>query len=168
MLGRIDPQLSLLDTGSLLEGLVDEDSFYGKLAEHGRSLVGDEEFADCYAVGWGRPSIPPSTLMLACLLAVHDGTSDRQTAQQVRLNLGWKAALGVPIDHPGSIRPPSASSVPGSCCTKRTSSCSARSWPGRWRRECCPPQPAADRLLAEATGIGTRTETLVDPPDLTV
>ena len=101
MLGRVDPQLSLLDAGSLLEGLVDEDSFYGKLARHGRSLVGDEEFADCYAAGWGRPSIPPSTLMLVCLLAMHDGTSDRQTAQQVRLNLGWKTALGLPIDHPG-------------------------------------------------------------------
>lgn len=101
MLGRVDPQLSLLDAGSLLEGLVDEDSFYGRLAKHGRSLVGDEEFADCYAAGWGRPSIPPSTLMLVCLLAMHDGTSDRQTAQQVRLNLGWKTALGLPIDHPG-------------------------------------------------------------------
>lgn len=101
MLGTVDPQMSLLDTGSLLEGLVDEDSFYGKLARHGRSLICDEELADCYTPGRGRPSIPPSTLMLACLLAMHDGTSDRQTAQQVRLNLGWKTALGLPIDHPG-------------------------------------------------------------------
>jgi len=29
------------------------------------------------------------------------GTVDPQTAQQVRLNLGWKTALGLPIDHPG-------------------------------------------------------------------
>jgi transposase len=101
VLGTVDPQLSLLDTGSLLEGLVEEDSFYGRLARHGRSLICDEEFSDCYANGRGRPSIPPSTLMLACLLAMHDGTSDRQTAQQVRLNLGWKTALGLPIDHPG-------------------------------------------------------------------
>lgn len=101
MLGRADPQVSLLDTGSLLEGLIDPDSFYGRLAARGSAIVRDEDFADCYARGRGRPSIPPSTLMLACLLALHDGTSDRETAQQVRLNIGWKTALGLPIDHPG-------------------------------------------------------------------
>lgn len=101
MLGTADRQMTLLDTGGLLEGLVDDESFYGRLARHGRSLVSDEEFADCYATGRGRPSIPPSTLMLACLLAMHDGTSDRETARRVRMDIGWKTALGLPIDHRG-------------------------------------------------------------------
>lgn len=101
MLGTADRQVTLLDTGDLLDGLVDEDSFYGRLARHGRSLICDDEFAECYAQGRGRPSIPPSTLMLACLLAMHDGTSDRETARRVRMDLGWKTALGLPIDHRG-------------------------------------------------------------------
>lgn len=101
MLGMVDPQLSLLDTGTLLDGLVDDDSFYGRLAGHRDDLVTDADFVDCYAQGRGRPSIPPSLLLLTTLLALHDGCSDRQTAQQVRLNLGWKHALGLPVDHTG-------------------------------------------------------------------
>jgi hypothetical protein len=30
------------------------------LAEHGDRIVRDEDFADCYSDGFGRPSIPPS------------------------------------------------------------------------------------------------------------
>jgi Transposase domain (DUF772) len=45
--------------------------------------------------------IPPSVLMRAVLLALHDGTSDRESARRVRMDLGWKHALGLPLDHPG-------------------------------------------------------------------
>ena len=34
-------------------------SFYGLLAEHGDRIVRDEDFAECYSSGMGRPSIPP-------------------------------------------------------------------------------------------------------------
>jgi hypothetical protein len=44
LLGTVDPQMSLLDTDRLLEGLVDPDSSYGKLAVHGRSLICDGGF----------------------------------------------------------------------------------------------------------------------------
>jgi hypothetical protein len=38
--------------------------------------------------------------MRAMLLAVHDNTSDRESARRVRMDLGWKHALGLPLDHP--------------------------------------------------------------------
>jgi len=41
---------------------------YGLLAEHGERIVCDGDFADCYAEGRGRPSIPPSTLAKILLL----------------------------------------------------------------------------------------------------
>jgi transposase len=101
VLGRVDPQVSFLDTGFAVGQVVDGDSFYAKLARHGHRLVTDEDFADCYAAGRGRPSIPPSVLMRAVLLALHDGTSDRESARRVRMDLGWKHARGLPLDHPG-------------------------------------------------------------------
>lgn len=101
MLGRVDPQASFWDTGFAVGHLVDGDSFYAKLARHGSEVVADEDFAGCYVAGRGRPSIPPSILMRAVLLALHDGTSDRESARRVRMDLGWKHALGLPLDHPG-------------------------------------------------------------------
>jgi transposase len=101
MLGTVDPQMTLLDTASWYGHLVDEHSFYAKLARHGDEVVTDQDFAECYAAGKGRPSIPPSILMRACLLALHDDTSDRETARRCRADLDWKFALGLPIDHPG-------------------------------------------------------------------
>lgn len=101
MLGTVDHQMTLLDTASWYGHLVDENSFYAKLARHGEQIVTDADFADCYAAGKGRPSIPPSILMRACLLALHDDTSDRETARRCRADLDWKLALGLAIDHPG-------------------------------------------------------------------
>src|SRR6266851_6585526 len=96
--------------GSAQQGLFDaswcgnvvpRDSFYGLLAEHGERIVGDGDFADCYAEGSGRPSIPPSTLAKILLLAYRCGLSDRQAMEAVRFDLRWKVALGLPVDHPG-------------------------------------------------------------------
>ncbi len=101
MLGTVDPQMGLLDTASWYGHLVDERSFYAKLSRHGEEIVTDDDFEECYAKSRGRPSIPPSILMRACLLALHDDTSDRETARRCRADLDWKFALGLPIDHPG-------------------------------------------------------------------
>jgi transposase len=54
-----------------------------------------------YAQGRGRPSIPPSMMMRALLLATRDGTSDRESARRSRVDLDWKHALGLDVDHPG-------------------------------------------------------------------
>lgn len=60
MLGRVDRQGSLLETRFVRRHLVTKGSFYERLADHGHEIVADEDFADLYADGKGRPSIPPT------------------------------------------------------------------------------------------------------------
>lgn len=86
----------------LFEG--DESSFYARLARDGDDLVRDEDFAECYASGRGRPSIPPSLLMKAVLLQIRDDVSDREAARRAAKDLDWKRALrleaeDVPFHH---------------------------------------------------------------------
>jgi len=101
MLGRVDPQGSLLTPELLLGDVVSRGSFYDRLARVGPELIKDEDFAHLYARGTGRPSIPPSVLMRALLLATKDGTSDRESARRSRADLDWKHALGLELDHGG-------------------------------------------------------------------
>src|SRR5919201_6882813 len=81
--------------------VVPRDSFYGLVAEHGERIVGDSDFADCYAAGRGRPSIPPSTLAKVVLLAYRCGLSDRQAMEAVGFGLRWEGAPGLAHDHRG-------------------------------------------------------------------
>ena len=62
---------------------------------------GDEDFADCYWEGVGRPSIPPSQLARVLLLRYRTGCSDVQAMESVAWDLRWKIALGLPVDHGG-------------------------------------------------------------------
>jgi transposase len=100
MLGATDRQGSLLGVESLLAPLFegDDSSFYARMAAHGDVLVRDEDFADCYSTGMGRPSIPPSLLMKTVLLQVRDDVSDREAARRAAKDLDWKRALGVEAD----------------------------------------------------------------------
>lgn len=100
MLGTVDRQGSLLGVDSLLSSLFegDESSFYARMAVHGAELVRDEDFADCYSAGLGRPSIPPSLLMRAVLLQLRDDVSDREAARRAAKDLDWKRALGLEAD----------------------------------------------------------------------
>jgi transposase len=100
MLGTVDRQGSLLGVDSLLSSLFggDESSFYARMAARGGELIGDEDFADCYSVGMGRPSIPPSLLMRAVLLQLRDDVSDREAARRAAKDLDWKWALGLEAD----------------------------------------------------------------------
>jgi transposase len=101
VLGRVDRQGSLLTPGLLLADVVSKGSFYDRLAQVGPELIKDEDFAHLYARGQGRPSIPPSVLMRALLLATKDGTGDRESARRSRADLDWKHALGLELDHGG-------------------------------------------------------------------
>lgn len=100
MLGTVDRQGSLLGVDSLLSRLFegDDSSFYARMAAHADELISDEDFADCYSSGTGRPSIPPSLLMKAVLLQVRDDVSDREAARRAAKDLDWKRALGVEAD----------------------------------------------------------------------
>jgi transposase len=100
VLGIVDQQGSLLGVESLLAGLFegDDSSFYARLAVYGGEVIGDEDFADCYSFGVGRPSIPPSLLMRTVLLQVRDDVSDREAARRAAKDLDWKRALGLEAD----------------------------------------------------------------------
>lgn len=100
MLGRFDHQGSLLGVDSLLSRLFegDDSSFYARMAAHGGELIADEDFADCYSAGRGRPSIPPSLLMKSVLLQLRDDVSDREAARRAAKDLDWKRALGLDAD----------------------------------------------------------------------
>ena len=101
MLGRVNSQGSLLEAGQMCGHLVTKGSFYEKLARCGHELITDDDFAHMYASARGRPSIPPWMMMRSLLLATKDWTSDRESARRSRVDLDWKAALGLDLDHPG-------------------------------------------------------------------
>lgn len=81
--------------------LVTKGSFYERLADHGHEIVTDDDFAELYADGRGRPSVPPSMMVRALLCATHDRTSDRESSRRTRVDLDWKAALGVTDEFEG-------------------------------------------------------------------
>jgi Transposase DDE domain/Transposase domain (DUF772) len=102
VLGRVDPQGSLLETRVVRRHLVTKGSFYERLADHGHEIFSDDDFAGLYSEGMGRPSIPPSVMIRAMLCATHDRTpSDAETSRRTRVDADWKAAMGVDDDFEG-------------------------------------------------------------------
>jgi Transposase DDE domain/Transposase domain (DUF772) len=101
VLGRVAPQGSFLETRVMRRHLVTKGSFYERLADHGHEIVCDDDFVHLYADGRGRPSVPPSVMVRALLCATHDKTSDRETSRRTRVDLDWKAAMGVDDDFAG-------------------------------------------------------------------
>src|SRR5262249_22127552 len=82
--------------------LIPPDSFYARLAEQRDVLVADEPYAALYKDSRrGRPSIPPSLVVLAMLLQYHDDCSDVEAEQRVRFDLRWKHALGLDLEDMG-------------------------------------------------------------------
>ena len=97
--------------------LIPEDSFYARLAEQRDVLVDDEPYAVLYTDSRrGRPSIPPSLVVLTMLLQYHDDCSDVETEQRVRFDLRWKHALGLGLEDVG-LMPPSCVASAASCWT---------------------------------------------------
>ncbi|MGI8686934.1 MAG: IS1182 family transposase [Acidimicrobiales bacterium] len=76
-------------------------SFYERLADHGHEVVSDDDYAELYSQGTGRPSIPPSVMVRAMLCATHDRTSDAETSRRTRVDADWKAAMGVDDEFTG-------------------------------------------------------------------
>jgi Transposase domain (DUF772)/Transposase DDE domain len=97
---RADRQL--LDAAALAGHLVPAGSMFAFLAAHRAEVFPDADYADLFAApGRGRPSLP-ATVMAAVLVlqALHD-YSDRETAEAVRFDVRWKAAIGASLDDPG-------------------------------------------------------------------
>ncbi len=82
--------------------MIPADSFYARLARWRDVLVDDEDYASLYKDSpKGRPSIPPSMVVLAMLLEYHDDCSDFEAEQRMRFDLRWKHALGMGLEDGG-------------------------------------------------------------------
>ena len=102
MLGRVDPQGSLLETRQIRKHLITKGSFYERLADYGHELFKDDDYAHLYSSRMGRPSIPPSVMIRAMLCATNDNIhSDVETSRRTRVDADWKAAMGVDDEFEG-------------------------------------------------------------------
>jgi Transposase domain (DUF772)/Transposase DDE domain len=91
----------LLDAAALVGHLVPEGSMFWFLATHRGELFADEEFADLFPSGRGRPSLPASVAAsILTLQALYD-LSDAETAEAARCDLRWKVAVGMALDDKG-------------------------------------------------------------------
>jgi len=96
---RVDRQL--LDAQALVGHLVPAGSMFAFLAAHRGELFADEDFADLFPSGRGRPSVPASVMASVLVLQVLHDYSDAEAAEAARCDLRWKAACGFPLDHGG-------------------------------------------------------------------
>jgi transposase len=96
---RVDRQL--LDAQALVGHLVPAGSMFAFLAAHRGELFADEDFADLFRSGRGRPSVPASVMASVMVLQVLHDYSDAEAAEAARCDLRWKVACGFPLDHGG-------------------------------------------------------------------
>src|SRR2546430_15798824 len=96
MLGRQSGQTSLTEL-HLWSGkqtpLIEPESYHGRFAELRTVILRDEDFAHWFKEGKGRPSVPPTVVAGAFLLAPRENCSDREAEQRMRVDLRWKWAL---------------------------------------------------------------------------
>jgi Transposase domain (DUF772)/Transposase DDE domain len=97
---RMDRQLT--DVAALAGHLIPAGSMFAFLAGHRAEVFPDADYADLFAPpGSGRPSVPATQMAAVMTLqALHD-YSDRETAEAVRFDVRWKAAIGAALDDPG-------------------------------------------------------------------
>jgi Transposase DDE domain/Transposase domain (DUF772) len=91
----------LLDAAALVGHLVPEGSMFAFLATHRGQVFPDQEFADLFPSGRGRPSLPaPVAAAILTLQSLYD-LSDAEAAQAARCDLRWKVATGMALDDAG-------------------------------------------------------------------
>ena len=95
MQGSSRPDRELLDAAALCSHLLGEGSVHALLAEHRRVLFPDEMFADLFASGRGRPSVPADVIATVMVLQALEGKSDREACRALERDIAWKAAAGL-------------------------------------------------------------------------
>jgi IS5 family transposase len=104
MLGRQKDQMSLAEA-QLWSGqdkpLVESGSFHDRFAKVRPTILKDDDFAHWFDPQIGRPSVPPSVVAGAFLLALREDCSDREAEQRMRYDLRWKWALGLDLTDSG-------------------------------------------------------------------
>jgi hypothetical protein len=102
-LSHRDPQRSFLDVSFLAENLFEGKDAYRLF--HREVLPALEAQRDAlgamYCADNGRPSIDPVLVAGVTLLQFLEKAPDRQAVERVRFHLGWKYALGLPVDDAG-------------------------------------------------------------------
>ena len=101
MQGKSGPDRQLLDAAAFCRGLVEEGTIYAFLADHRDELFKDEDFADLFPSGRGRPSVPAVLICSVMVLQALEGLSDRDAIRQLRTRIDWKVACGLALDDPG-------------------------------------------------------------------
>jgi hypothetical protein len=105
--GRERADRRLLDAAALVGHLVPQGSMFAFLAAHRAEVFPDEEFADLFPSGRGRPSLPaPVAAAILTLQTLYD-LSDAECAEAARCDLRWKVACGMALDdrgfHPSTL-----------------------------------------------------------------
>jgi hypothetical protein len=91
----------LLDARALVGHLVPEGSIFAFLADHRGRVFPDEDFADLFRSGLGRPSMPAPVAMTILTLQTLFDLSDAEAADAARCDLRWKVAAGAALDDKG-------------------------------------------------------------------
>jgi transposase len=91
----------LLDTAALVGHLVPQGSMFAFLATHRGEVFPDQEFADLFPSGRGRPSLPAPVAASILTLQILYDLSDAETAEAARCDLRWKVATGMALDDKG-------------------------------------------------------------------
>ena len=96
-----------MDVQSVAGHLLPPGSVFGFLSGQRDQLFPDVMFADLFASGRGRPSVPASVVATVLVLQALHGLSDREAAEAVTFDLRWKAACGFAVDaaafHPTTL-----------------------------------------------------------------
>lgn len=102
MQGFESPDRRLLDAEALAGHLIPAGSMFAFLAAHRADVFPDADYADLFAPpGSGRPSVPATQMAAVMTLQTLLDYSDRETAEAVKFDVRWKAAIGAALDDPG-------------------------------------------------------------------
>src|SRR5262245_63601343 len=106
MQGRERTDRELLDAQALVGHLVPAGSMFAFLAAHRGELFADEDFADLFPSGRGRPSVPASVMASVMVLQVLHDCSDAEAAEAARCDRGGRRRAGSRSIMAGSTRRP--------------------------------------------------------------